>query len=243
MSNPGKEKLVKLYYQDNKTLQEIASQYNVSRERVRQWMERHNLPRHIKKIGRNIKAESLEEYFEMVRNGKRENITLLLKFILLLKKQCAECPSTKNLHIHHLKYPALSFKDIQVLCCSCHITKHKSGNGYKTQFEICDKYIKGQNGVKLAEEYNTVPGNIYRILCKWNIDRRNGGRTCNEALEPRDREIRHRYIQGESGLELAKRYKISFTNIYRILQNGNVKRRSLILAQKMRKDRKGGLTT
>ena len=243
MSNPGKEKLVKLYYQDNKTLQEIASQYVVSRERVRQWMERHNLPRHIKKIGRNIQAESLGEYFEAIKNGKRENITLLLKFIFPLKKQCAECPSTKNLHIHHLKYPALSLKDIQILCCSCHIAKHHKGNGHKVQLEICNKYIKGKDGVELAREYNCVPTLIYQILRRWNIDRRNGGRTYSEALKPRDREIRRRYIQGESGLELAKRYKTTYANIYRILQNGNVKRRSQVLAQKLRHDNKGDLTS
>lgn len=225
MSNPGKEKLVELYYQDNKTLQEIASQYDVSRERVRQWMERHNLPRHIKKIGRNIQAESLGEYFEVIRNGKKENMALLLKFVLPLKEQCAECPSTKNLHIHHLKYPALSLKDIQILCCSCHIAKHHKGNGHKIQLEICNKYIKGKDGVELAKEYNCVPTLIYQILRRWNIDRRKKGPKTTEALKLRNNEICHRYIQGESGIKLAKRYKINSSGIYKILHRWDIKTR------------------
>ncbi len=175
MPNPGEEKLIQLYYQGKKTLQEIANQHGVSRERVRQWMEKYSLPRHTKRssIGKRWrKFGSLDEYFDYVKNGGKEAITTLYRLILPLKKQCEKCPSTENLHIHHLKYPAMSLKDIQILCCSCHNAKHHKGNGHKIQLEICDKYIKGKNGIELAKEYKITKGMIYHILHKWNIKTR-----------------------------------------------------------------------
>ncbi|GAH41933.1 unnamed protein product, partial [marine sediment metagenome] len=70
---------------------------------------------------------------------------------------------------HHLRHPATSLNDIQILCASCHQTRHKKGNGLKIQLEICDKYIKGKNGKELAKEYNCHSTLIYHILHKWNI--------------------------------------------------------------------------
>lgn len=164
--------LTQLYYSENKRLQEIATQYGVSRERVRQWMESLGIPRTRRRKYKTKAFRSLEKYFKAVQNGMKEKRYMLLKFILPLKKQCQECPSTKNLHIHHLKYPAISAKDIQILCCSCHIAKHKKGNHYKIQLEICNKYVKGKNGIELAEEYNCHESLIYHILHRWNIKTR-----------------------------------------------------------------------
>jgi len=45
MPNPGKKILDHLYNVENKSLQQIGDIYGVSRERVRQWMEKWNLPR------------------------------------------------------------------------------------------------------------------------------------------------------------------------------------------------------
>ena len=45
MLNPGKKILDRLYNIQKKTLQQIADIYGVSRERVRQWMEKFHLSR------------------------------------------------------------------------------------------------------------------------------------------------------------------------------------------------------
>lgn len=171
----SRKELVERYYNQQKTMQSIGEEYGVCRERVRQWMERENLPR-VKK-GRSHKSpapkyKSLEEYFAMVKETGKESKHILIKFINPLRSNCEECNSTTNLHIHHKKYPATSLKDIQILCCSCHFCKHRKGNGHKIQLEICNKYIKGLSAPHLAEEYNMTKGMIYHILRKWNIKKR-----------------------------------------------------------------------
>lgn len=171
-----KRTLIKLYYEDALTLQEIGDKYGVTREYVRQVMKKYHLPRHTKRSrGDKLKWKSLDEYFDYVKKTGKESKLTLLKFVLPFKKQCEECGSRKNLHIHHLRYPAISLDDIQILCASCHHTKHRKGNGVKIQLEICDEYIKGKNGIELAKEHNLTPGMIYQILAKWNIKRRGRG--------------------------------------------------------------------
>ncbi len=172
----NKEELSKLYYSEGKTLQQIGDIFNLTKERIRQLMESFNLPRYTKRgwpLGKaqpkHSKFNTLNDYFTFVKSGGKESKITLWKFISPFKKQCTECPSTKNLHIHHLQYPAKSLKDIQILCASCHVYKHGSGNGHKKQLEICDKYIKGKSGSKLGKEFNVSAQAIYNILHKWDI--------------------------------------------------------------------------
>lgn len=41
-----------MYYQEHMTLQQIGDKYGISRERVRQIMERYDIPRNTKRGGR-----------------------------------------------------------------------------------------------------------------------------------------------------------------------------------------------
>jgi len=226
MPNPGSQILTKLYYDEDKRLQEIGDEYGVSRERVRQWMEKKHVPRIRNRKHRHKPRpyQSLDEYFQYVKCTGKENTIFLAKSLTLLKKQCEDCGSTKNLNVHHLKYPAIHINDVQLLCASCHHCKHRKGNGHKIQLEICNKYAKGQIGPQLAKAYNVTNSMVYHILRKWNILTRHhsGGRQITQANKSRNKEIAYRYNQGEIGTHLAKNYNISQSYLYVILQRQNV---------------------
>lgn len=177
-----KLQLFELYYEKQMTLQQIGDEFGVTRERIRQIMDRLAMPRY-KRVGGGSKSKfkTIDEYFKHVKNVGKDNYVTLLKFISPLKKRCKYCNSTKNLHTHHLKYPAESLDDIEILCCSCHLTEHKNGIGLNTQTEIGNEYLRGKNGVELANEYNVSNGTIYHILRKKGIPRR--GRRWSRPLD------------------------------------------------------------
>ena len=155
------------------TLKEIGDMFGVSRERVRQVMEKYGLERIKNRIHKNHSCNyhtSLRQYFNHVKETLKENNVILLR--LIKKKKCRDCGSKENLHTHHLKYPATSLKDIQILCASCHMCRHRKGNDIKKQLEICKQYLQGESGKRLARKYNTNFNLIYHILRKWNIKRR-----------------------------------------------------------------------
>lgn len=169
----NKDNLIELYYGEAKTLEEIGNLYGVTRERIRQIMEKFGLPRNTKRGGHPIpKWQDLDDYFEYIKNGGQENPSTLLKYAKNLKQLCQKCGSKKNLHIHHVNYPAECLDDIQILCSSCHLTYHKNGNNYKTQLQICDEYRKGKDGKELAEKYGVHFSLIYYFLHKWSIKTR-----------------------------------------------------------------------
>ncbi|MBA7639632.1 hypothetical protein ES703_47292 [subsurface metagenome] len=187
--------LVKLYYTEQMSLNEIGKLYDVTRERVRQWMEKEKLIRR-KTGGRKPKFNSPGEYFNYVQKTGKESYWTLRRFLHSRNNCCEQCGSKTNLHEHHLKYPATSFRDVQLLCASCHIAEHKKGNGNRKQLQICEKYKKGRNGFELAKEYNVHWSLIYHILHKWNVKTRPiFGRVI---LSPEERKKRRR--------EYAKRY-------------------------------------
>jgi len=90
MPNPGKKILSDLYYVEDKSLQKIGNIYGVSRERVRQWMERWSLPRN--KAGTKNLLDSLNlnicnEYIKgkpVVKLAKKYKVcqTTIYKFLL-----------------------------------------------------------------------------------------------------------------------------------------------------------------
>jgi len=90
MPNPGKKILSDLYYTQNKSLQKIGNIYGVTRERVRQWMERLHLPRN--KAGTKNLLDSLNlnicnEYIKgepVVKLAKKHQVckTTVYKFLL-----------------------------------------------------------------------------------------------------------------------------------------------------------------
>jgi len=168
-----KLRLFELYYEKQMTLQQIADGFGVTRERIRQIMERLVIPRYRNRggVGSKSKFKTISEYFKHVKNTGKDNYVTLAKFISPLKKHCKYCNSTKKLHTHHLKYPAESLDDIEILCCSCHMEEHR-GIRFYNQIEIGDEYLRGKNGVELANQYNVSNGTIYHILRKRKISRR-----------------------------------------------------------------------
>jgi len=223
--------LAKLYYEEGKTLQEIGDMFGVTRERVRQVMEKYHLPRYARR--RRLKWKSLDEYFDYVKKTGKESKPTLAKFLLPFKKQCEECGSTKNLHIHHIKYPATSLDDVQILCASCHLVKHKKGNGVKIQLEMCNRYTKGENGIELAKEYGITPGTVYRILKKWNIKRRPRFNKIKGGIEMGKKEERDKrlndfrvklvkyliYIEGWRQADVARLLNLSRQRVNQIIQS------------------------
>jgi len=169
-----KLQLFELYYEKQMTLQQIGDRFGVTRERIRQIMDRLIMPRYTSYGGsrhRKSKFKTISEYFKHVKNVGKDNYVTLAKFISPLKKRCKYCNSTKRLHTHHLKYPAESLDDIEMLCCSCHLAEHR-GIRFDNQTEIGDEYLQGKNGVELANQYNVSNGTIYHILRKRKIPRR-----------------------------------------------------------------------
>ena len=49
-----KQQLIEMYYEQEMTLQAIGDYFHVTRERVRQVMEKYNLPRNTKRGGRKV---------------------------------------------------------------------------------------------------------------------------------------------------------------------------------------------
>jgi len=90
MPNPGKKILSNLYYTQNKSLRKTGKIYSVSGERVRQWMEKLNLPRN--KVGpKRLLNESnpniCDEYIRgepVVKLAKKYKVccTTIYKFLL-----------------------------------------------------------------------------------------------------------------------------------------------------------------
>lgn len=171
MLHLGRRKLIKLYYEKDKTLQEIGNKYGVTRERVRQKMEEYDLPRRKPIVGGSRPVfSSVEDYFSAVQAGQGERLFILRSFFP--KGVCQECKGMKNLHIHHKRYPARSPRDIQILCASCHHGLHRKGNGNRQQKKICKEYLAGLSGIQLGKKYNVSSGMIYHILKKWQIKTR-----------------------------------------------------------------------
>lgn len=166
-----KDKLIQLYYQEEKTLQQIGNIYHLSKQRIRQKMIKFDLPRNPHRCGKtDYKFNKLQEYLEYLKEtGRKERSKTLVRLVVSDHSLCQECGATNNLHIHHLHYPARLRGDLQILCASCHLTKHRKGNGVQIQLEICNKYLAGKNGTQLAKQYNVHSTRIYQILHKWNI--------------------------------------------------------------------------
>lgn len=104
----------------------------------------------------------LDEYFESVKVSGNECQQILSNNFK--KDICCECGSKKRLLVHHLKYPATSINDLQVLCGRCHIKKHWKGINHKQQSEICEKYLTGINRFVLARDYSVSVRNISYVL-------------------------------------------------------------------------------
>ena len=154
------------YFDSGKTLQEIADNFGVSRERVRQVMADLGLPRrqrHEQHLEYKSHFKNLSDY---LARGKQNQATLIR---LIPKIKCSECQSTKNLHIHHLKYPAKTEDDIQILCSSCHQIKHKNGMSYIKQIDLFHAYKTGIRKSALIKQYKITWATLDRIIKKFEM--------------------------------------------------------------------------
>ena len=161
-----KEELTRLYWTENKTLQQIGDLYGVARERVKQVMERYSIPRRRlwARQQRRPHTPHFKSLSDYLARGKDNRITI--HRFLPKNIACAECGSKKHLHIHHKIYPAREEKDIQILCSSCHHIKHKLGITYVQQIDIYNAYVSGIPTNQLSKQYNCSRDNIYKIISK-----------------------------------------------------------------------------
>ena len=172
MSKWNKEELRTLY--EKYTLEEIGLQKGVTRERVRQVMERFGIPRNTLSTRRPSKTykpryiyTNLHAFLSQGKkhNGQRETTKVLRRFISTTR--CSECgKQSKKINIHHINYPALAREDLQVLCYSCHQIKHRTGINYEQQLLIYEYYKQGVSTIRLAQRFQTCRTTIYTILHK-----------------------------------------------------------------------------
>lgn len=161
-----KEELTQLYWAEGKTLQEIGNLFSVTRERVKQVMERLSIPRRNSWASQDERPhtppfQSLEDY---LLRGKDHPSTM--RRFLPSNLVCSECQSNRHIHIHHIKYPARELADIQILCKSCHFMKHRLGISYIQQIDIYNSYISGIPTNQLSQQYHCSRVNIYKIISK-----------------------------------------------------------------------------
>lgn len=162
----NKEELNRLYWAEDKSLQQIGDLFGVTRERIKQVMERFSIPRkkgwaHQKHRPHRIPFKNLEDY---LARGK-DNTETMRKF-LPANIACAECGRKIHLHIHHINYPARVENDIQILCKSCHFIKHRLGINYVQQIDIYKSYVSGVSTLQLSQQYHCSRPLIYKIISK-----------------------------------------------------------------------------
>jgi len=157
--------LSRLYYTEGKTLADIGEIYHVSRERVRQVMERAGLKR-IRNRPRQhpspLKFTSIEQYISNSTNRKQDCYKTLIRFFD--KTSCSQCGSKCNLRTHCKHHPMRTEDDIEVLCASCLSLNRIGKISRQERLEIYSKYVGGQATKSLAIEYDVSRILIYKII-------------------------------------------------------------------------------
>lgn len=175
---PDKPELIDLYYNNKMTLADIGFLYGVSRERVRQWMEREELERRASGLHWKLKGSprknklqfaTLDDYFSYVKKTGKEHKPTLYKFFKGDGSYCESCKIETKLEIHHIRRPALSSIDIKVFCTSCHKIFHRNGMNKDEQLQLCNDYLKGLSPKQLNNKYHVRRPNIYYFLRKWGF--------------------------------------------------------------------------
>ena len=162
-----RDELARLYNVEGKTLQEIGDLYGVTRECVRQVMDKLSLPRNTQRCGHNGGQTQVYKSFQDYLDGaplRKADSRILLRFYN--KLFCAECGKSKRLQLHHINYPVMKEDDVQILCKSCHKIKHEGKMPYWKQLDLCHKYEAGQSVKTLVEEYDICDASVYKIIHK-----------------------------------------------------------------------------
>lgn len=188
-----KEDLEKLYLEQNMNMAAIARLKGVTRERMRQIIRDLGIPSkgHRVKLNqhRYRKYANIEAFFDNcggLNTNKNGTFRQMLPPELLF---CCECGSRRNVHIHHLVYPALSMSDIMLLCASCHKRQHVSNINHKVLLEIFFDRMQGLSYKDLGRKYqipwHTIAYSL-KVVAKelgidWRIIRYNNGVSIKEA--------------------------------------------------------------
>ena len=163
-----KEELERLYWTDGKSLQEIGVLFGVTRERVNQIMKRFLIPRRDLASRQKNRPHQSNPHFkglaDYLERGK--DYTETMRKYLPANISCGECGSRVNIEVHHIKYPAYARNDIQILCKSCHCTKHRKGIGYVQQIDIYNAFSSGISVKQLCDKYHITPRLVYKITAK-----------------------------------------------------------------------------
>lgn len=175
----NKETLRNLYYTQGLNLRKIGERYGVTRERIRQVMEYYGIPRITSRVGGmehkpyKRRYKSAEDY---IRFGKGHP-QVIRSYLDTTHLMCAECGSERNIHIHHIVYPAKSLEDIQFLCAVCHCLKHRKMISLARQIDLFNDYKKGMSYKKLMAKYDISKATVSIVLTKikngWHTYRNN----------------------------------------------------------------------
>lgn len=164
-----KGNLRELYFEQGKTLQEIGELYGVTKERVCQVMDSYSMPR-IRSRATTFghreyrpRYASLEDYIGGTYEARTD---MIRKYLDIDTIRCSECGSSRNIHLHHITYPAKSIEDIQPLCAVCHKLKHIKGMTLIRQMDLFYDYKKGLSYTTLATQYNISKASVNAILRK-----------------------------------------------------------------------------
>jgi hypothetical protein len=137
----------------------LARKLNVSHQMVFHYSHLLDVP--LLRSKTKQKYSNIEDYFDsVIKTGKESNATLQM-FIRMEK--CEVCGSIKRLHIHHLKYPAIRIQDLEVLCSSCHCSKHRKNILPDIKAAIKTERKNGASIAFLCEKYSLSNGRISQI--------------------------------------------------------------------------------
>ena len=142
---------------EGKTLASIGGIYGTSRQRIFQILNSQPPAKY-----KPCNFSNLEEYLQFNTCKDFERGGMLRKFILT--ECCEECGSTRNLHIHHLKYPARMSKNLQVLCASCHHSKHRKNMTHLRRGELYRDYLSGVSRKQLKQIYGISQSVVSKVI-------------------------------------------------------------------------------
>ncbi len=166
------EEIRHLYYDQDKTLRDIAPIYGVSFERIRQVMKELGIPTNPSRHRNMPSKPQFTNLLDYLQHRKRTQIKdplnpkIFFRLLPVEAQHCSECGSDRSILPHHIVYPATSLDDIQILCKSCHKIKHNGKMPYYKQLELYDDYLNGLKGKVMAKKFDISRATVAQIIYK-----------------------------------------------------------------------------
>lgn len=220
MSDERDRQIDHLYYIEKKSMEQVGKVFGISKERVRQLMDRRGRARRKKgeRIPRGIKT--VKQLFQHVEKTGEVSQFLAKRILKPWTKRCSECGSSDKVTVHLRKKVPRSLQDIDFLCRSCITSKSQKGILPKVQIVVCARYLAGESAKSISESYEVNRNLIYQILRKHRIRTSGHSKVMRFAVQ-----ICEKYLAGKSGIELAKEYECTSSSIYSILRKSSVETR------------------